>query len=234
MQPIGNNLKYFTCLVGNEVRFTVPPCYPSWTEGDWSSDEYRVVCAAVDHLVADRYRDYKLKAHNHLKLHGPSRSYDEIFAKDWQKCIDFFTSPTFVERSSKNKVNRGKATYPSVQGSKSFSATCYDEVASSGASLDERAIAKEVLGERRDHVHGVGRVPKDTSPSLDLTAASEAPQETSHQFSRDPQNNDPQFAMYETQLRQMQREIELLKNSIPVVVPKEDENGDEDEGLGDF
>ncbi|KAL2491265.1 Uncharacterized protein Adt_26893 [Abeliophyllum distichum] len=96
MQPIGNNAKYFTTLVGNQVRFTVPPCYPSWTEvpeeqrarlhsiieGDWSPDEYRAVCAAVDRLAADRYHDYKLKAHNHLKAHEPSRPYGEMSAKD--------------------------------------------------------------------------------------------------------------------------------------------------------
>ncbi|KAL2480000.1 Uncharacterized protein Adt_32966 [Abeliophyllum distichum] len=173
-------------------------------------------------------------------------------AEDWQKCIDLFTSHTFVERSSKNKINRSKAKYLSMQGLMSFSATRYDErdpktqqwpgiidsfktfhtfrdgnwvnlqaagdydklvelretqhtqVASSGASLDKCAIAKEVLEERRGHVRGVGQVPKGTSPSLDSTTASKTPQETSHQFSGDPHNNDPRLAMYEAQLRRMQ------------------------------
>ncbi|KAL2480009.1 Uncharacterized protein Adt_32975 [Abeliophyllum distichum] len=138
-------------------------------------------------------------------------------AEDWQKCIDLFTSHTFVERSSKNKINRSKAKYLSVQGLMSFSATRYDEdklvelretqhtqVASSGASLDKCAIAKEVLEERRGHVRGVGQVPKGTSPSLDSTTASKAPQETFHQSSGDPHNNDPRLAMYEAQLRRMQ------------------------------
>ncbi|KAL2471331.1 Uncharacterized protein Adt_39467 [Abeliophyllum distichum] len=140
-KPFGNNAKYFTLLVGNQVRFTMPSCYPSWTEVPEEQraratsmcraigllDEYRGVCAAVDRLAADRYSEYKLKVHNHLKAHAPSRPYGEMSAEDWQKCIDFFTSPTFVERSSKNKANRGKAKYPSVQGSKSFSAMRYDE-----------------------------------------------------------------------------------------------------------
>ncbi|KAL2542634.1 hypothetical protein Adt_03612 [Abeliophyllum distichum] len=59
----------------------MPPCYPSWTEvpeeqraklcsiiesyfdlqGDRLPDEYRAVCAAVNHLAADRYQDYKRK-----------------------------------------------------------------------------------------------------------------------------------------------------------------------------
>ncbi|KAL2497896.1 hypothetical protein Adt_23446 [Abeliophyllum distichum] len=102
MQPIWNNTKYFTCLVGNQVRFTTPSCYHSWTEvpeeqrarlrsiiksyfdpqGDQSLDEYWVVCAAVDRLVADRYHDYNLKAHNHLKAHGPSRPYGEMSVED--------------------------------------------------------------------------------------------------------------------------------------------------------
>ncbi|KAL2512862.1 Uncharacterized protein Adt_18462 [Abeliophyllum distichum] len=87
MQPIENNAKYFTRLVENQVRFTISPCYPAWTEvpekqwarlrsvieGNRSPDEYWAVCAAVDRLVDDRYQDY-----------------------------------------------------PSVQGSNSFSATCYD------------------------------------------------------------------------------------------------------------
>ncbi|KAL2506788.1 Uncharacterized protein Adt_22409 [Abeliophyllum distichum] len=34
------------------------------------------------------------------------------------------------------------------------------QVASSGTSLDELAIVKEVLGERRGHIRGVGRVLK--------------------------------------------------------------------------
>ncbi|KAL2471212.1 hypothetical protein Adt_39348 [Abeliophyllum distichum] len=32
MQLIKNNAKYFTRLVENQVRFTEPPCYPSWIE----------------------------------------------------------------------------------------------------------------------------------------------------------------------------------------------------------
>ncbi|KAL2454067.1 hypothetical protein Adt_48432 [Abeliophyllum distichum] len=97
------------------------------------------------------------------------------------------------------------------------------------AVLDERAISKGG-GERRGHVRGVGQVPKGTSPSLNSTAALKVSQRTFYQFSRDSQNNDPQFAMYEAQLCRMQRKIELLKNSIPVVVPQEDE----DEDLGDL
>ncbi|KAL2525805.1 hypothetical protein Adt_10859 [Abeliophyllum distichum] len=148
---------------------------PLWTEGDRLPDEYRAVCAAVDCLAADHYLHYKLKAHNQLKAHGPNRPYDEMSAEDWQKCIDFFTSPTFLDK---------------LVGLRE---TQHTQVASNGASLDERAIAKE--------------------------------------FSGDSQNNDPRLAMYEAQLHQMQREIEILKNRIPVVVPAEEENGDKDEGL---
>ncbi|KAL2480616.1 basic-leucine zipper transcription factor A-like [Abeliophyllum distichum] len=154
-------------------------------------------------------------------------------AENWQKCIDFFTSPTFVERSTKNKANRSKAKYPSVQGLKSFSATHYDktQVGSSGALVDERAIAKEVLGERLEHIHGVGRVSKGTSPSLDSTAALKTLEGTFHQFSGDLQNEDPRFAMYEAQLCQMQQKIQRLKKSISGVVPEEE---DKDKSLGDL
>ncbi|KAL2526274.1 hypothetical protein Adt_11328 [Abeliophyllum distichum] len=162
---------------------------------DQSPDEYRAVYTAVDRLVADRYRDYKIKAHNHLKAHGPSRPYGEMYAKDWE--------------------------------------TQQTQIASSGALLDKRAIAKEVLEEQRSPVRGVGRVPNGTSSSLDSTTASKVPQGTSHRFSGDPRNNDPQFAMYEAQLCRMQQKIELLKNSITVVVPEEDDNEDADEGFGD-
>ncbi|KAL2486180.1 Uncharacterized protein Adt_30936 [Abeliophyllum distichum] len=117
MQPIKNNAKYFTRLVGNQVRFTVPMSYPSWTE----------------------------------------------------------------------------------------------------VSEEQRARLRSII--------------EGTFPSLNSTSASKAPQGTFHQFSGDPQNNDHRFAMYEAQLRRMQWEIELLKKSILVVMPKEDENGDDDEGL---
>ncbi|KAL2543065.1 hypothetical protein Adt_04043 [Abeliophyllum distichum] len=120
---------------------------------------------------------------------GTNRPYGEMSTEDWQKCIDFFTSLTFVD----NLVE--------------LIETQHTQAASSGASLDERAIAKEVLGERRGHVYEVGWVPKGTFPSLDSTTASKAPQGTFHQFFGDPQNNDPRFAMYEAQLRRMQREI---------------------------
>ncbi|KAL2486278.1 hypothetical protein Adt_31034 [Abeliophyllum distichum] len=161
-------------------------------------DEYRAVCATVDRLTVDRYRDYKLKTHNHLKAHGPSCPYGEIYAEDWQKCIDFFTSPTFDKIVELRKTKQ-------------------TQVASSGASLDECAIIKEVLRERRRHVRGVRHVPK-----LDLTDASKAPQGTSHQFFGDPQKDDLRFAIYEVQLRRMEQEIQLLKNSILEVVPEED------------
>ncbi|KAL2486948.1 hypothetical protein Adt_31704 [Abeliophyllum distichum] len=172
MQAIENNTKYFTRLVGNQMRFTVSLFYPSW----------------IDVLEEQRAR-----------LHS-----------------------IIEEQSTKNKANRGKAKYPGVQGSKSFSAM----------RCDVRAIANEVLGERLGHVCGVGRVPKRTSPSLDSTDASKAPQGTFHQFSGDPQNDNLRFAMYEAQLCRMLQEIELLKNSIPVFVPEEDKNEDKDEGLG--
>ncbi|KAL2485650.1 Uncharacterized protein Adt_30406 [Abeliophyllum distichum] len=164
-------------------------------QGDRSPNEYRAVYAAVDNLTVDRYRDYKLKAHNYLKAHGPNLPYNEMSTEDWQKCIDF-TNPNFVERSTKNKANRGKAKYSSVHGSKSFSVM---------------------------HYNGI----QGTSPSLNSTAASKAPQGTFHQFSGYPQNDDSRFDMYEAQLRRMQREIEFLENSIPGVVLEEDE----DEGL---
>ncbi|KAL2486537.1 hypothetical protein Adt_31293 [Abeliophyllum distichum] len=88
--------------------------YVAWLrsiiKGHQSPNEYRTVCAAVDHLAADRYRDYKLKVHNHFKEHRPSRPYSKLSAEDWHMCIYFFTSPTFVEWSSKNKANRDKNT----------------------------------------------------------------------------------------------------------------------------
>ncbi|KAL2491734.1 hypothetical protein Adt_27362 [Abeliophyllum distichum] len=88
MQPIRNNAKYFTRLVGNQVRFTVPPFYSSWTEvpeeqraqlrsiiesyfdlqGDQLPNEYWAVYTTVDRMVADHYCDYKLKARTKLSI----------------------------------------------------------------------------------------------------------------------------------------------------------------------
>ncbi|KAL2480307.1 hypothetical protein Adt_33273 [Abeliophyllum distichum] len=152
-------------------------------QGDRSRNEYRAVCAAVDRLVADRYRDYEFKAHNHLKAHGPRRPYGEMSAMDW--------SPSVV-------VVRW---------------ACYCK----GGS--RRTTRSRPWG---------WTVPNGTSLSIDLTTASKAPQGTFHQFFGDSQNDDPRFAIYEAQQRRMKREIELLKNSIPEVMPKEDENADED------
>ncbi|KAL2481030.1 hypothetical protein Adt_33996 [Abeliophyllum distichum] len=51
-------------------------------EGDCSPDKYKAVCAVVNFLVADRYRDYKLKAHNHLKENGSSHPYGELSVEE--------------------------------------------------------------------------------------------------------------------------------------------------------
>ncbi|KAL2487319.1 hypothetical protein Adt_32075 [Abeliophyllum distichum] len=101
----------FRCVL--RFRFTMPPYYPSWTE---VPEEQRARLRSI------------IEVHNHLKAHGPSCPYDELSAEDWQKCIDFFTSLTFVERSTKNKANWGKAKYLSLEESKSFPVTHYDEV----------------------------------------------------------------------------------------------------------
>ncbi|KAL2527390.1 hypothetical protein Adt_12444 [Abeliophyllum distichum] len=47
-------------------------------------------------------------------------------------------------------------------------------VVSSGASVDEHTIAREVLGECQRNVCGVRRAPKERSPSLKSTYASNA------------------------------------------------------------
>ncbi|KAL2491431.1 Uncharacterized protein Adt_27059 [Abeliophyllum distichum] len=117
------------------------------------------------------------------------------------------------ERLTKNKADQDKVKYPSVQGTKSFSATRNDQyilievreiqqtqVASNGASVEELAIAKEVFREQRGHVHRITWILKGRSLSLDLTVASNAPRRTSNQLSEDARNNDLQFAMYEAQL----------------------------------
>ncbi|KAL2505299.1 hypothetical protein Adt_20920 [Abeliophyllum distichum] len=115
-------------------------------QGERSTDEYRTVYAVADCLAANCYRNYKLKAHNHLKEHGLSRPYGELSAKEWQKCIDFITSSNFVEQLTKNKANREE--------------TQQTQVPSSGALVDKRAIAREVLEERRGYVRRVRRVLK--------------------------------------------------------------------------
>ncbi|KAL2542966.1 hypothetical protein Adt_03944 [Abeliophyllum distichum] len=159
MQSIRNNAKYFMRLVGNQVSYFD-------IQDVRSPNEYQTACATVDRLTIDCYRDYKLKAHNHLKEHEPSRLYGKLSAEKWQKCIDFFTSPTFVNGQQRTRPIGGKAKYLSVQGSKSFSATRYDSVQDkfvevretqqtqitfSGVLVDACAIAKEVLKERRRH-----------------------------------------------------------------------------------
>ncbi|KAL2471008.1 nuclear transcription factor Y subunit beta [Abeliophyllum distichum] len=184
--------------------------------GNQTPDEYR-----VDRLAADSYRNYKLTAYNHLKEHGSSCPYGELYAEKWQKYIDFYTSPNFVERLTKNKVNWDKAKYLSVQGSKSFSTTRNDQRDSETQQwsgiieslwtfhtfwyVDEHTIANEVLGERRRHIRGVGQVLKDSSPSMDSTTLSNTPSGTSNQFCKDALNYDPHFTMYDAQFPRMER-----------------------------
>ncbi|KAL2512454.1 Uncharacterized protein Adt_18054 [Abeliophyllum distichum] len=59
-----------------------------------------------------------------------------------------------------------------------------------------------------------------------------------NQFSGDSQNDDQRFPMYEAQLRRIERTIQHLtanlKNRIPEVVPKEDEDDDDSGGLGNL
>ncbi|KAL2527224.1 hypothetical protein Adt_12278 [Abeliophyllum distichum] len=105
--------------------------------------------------------------------------------------------------------------------------------ASSGALLDEHAIVNEVLGERRGHIKGLDEFRRAPLPPYIRPLHRRAPQVTFHQFFGDPQNDDPQFAMYEAQLHRMQQKIELLKNSISVIVPEENDNEDVDKGLED-
>ncbi|KAL2466022.1 hypothetical protein Adt_41873 [Abeliophyllum distichum] len=89
---------------------------------------------------------------------------------------------------------------------------------------------------------------KDTSMGLDgfkghlsfpkFDRCNESPRGISNKFSRDPYNDDPRFAVYEAQLHQMERTNQhltmKLKHGIRGVVPEEDENEDDDGGLGDM
>ncbi|KAL2542475.1 Uncharacterized protein Adt_03453 [Abeliophyllum distichum] len=98
-QTIKNNMKYFMRLIGNQSYFDL--------QNDWSPDKYHAFCAFVDFLAADRYRDYKFKAHNHLKEHGPSRPYGELSTKEWQNSIykSYFYDDT--EEVSKDENDGG-------------------------------------------------------------------------------------------------------------------------------
>ncbi|KAL2491517.1 Uncharacterized protein Adt_27145 [Abeliophyllum distichum] len=118
IQPIRNNAKYITCLVGSQVRFTMTPCYPHRQRFQRSSEHGYIVSSRATLIFRAISRPTSTRR--------PSRLYGEM--SDWQKCIDFFTSPTFMEWCTKNKSNRGKAKYPIVQGLKNFSATRYIEV----------------------------------------------------------------------------------------------------------
>ena len=61
-----------------------------------SEVEYQLIQVGVDRLTADRYRDYKNRAHSYYEEHGPTSSYDTIGMEDWQKCVDLFTDPIYI------------------------------------------------------------------------------------------------------------------------------------------
>ncbi|KAL2471753.1 hypothetical protein Adt_39889 [Abeliophyllum distichum] len=81
---------------GNPLHQPPHRLHSSCVSGRLVARQVPAICATVDHPAVDRYLDYKLKAHKNLKEHGPSHPYGELSAEKWQKCINFFTSPTFV------------------------------------------------------------------------------------------------------------------------------------------
>ncbi|KAL2480740.1 hypothetical protein Adt_33706 [Abeliophyllum distichum] len=296
MQRIRNNTKHFTHFVGYQVRFTVLPCYPSWTE---VPEEQRARLRSIIEiaLAVDRYRYYKLKVHNHLKAHRTQPIIRTICLPRTGRSA-LTSSPVLLSWDGPRKIRHIEEMLNTraCKGSNNFSATCYDEVQlnfaislykssmhyvtmstnyisrlnfcsgtsrpSSGRALlsrsglfipSEMAIGKthrrlvtmlppvvhrwtSVLLQRRfsenDEVTSVGLTGSEEHISLPrFYRCIEAPQRTFHQFSGDPHSDDHRFAIYKAQLRRMQREIELLKNSILVVVPEEEDNEDTDEGL---
>ncbi|KAL2471994.1 Uncharacterized protein Adt_40130 [Abeliophyllum distichum] len=127
-------------------------------------------------------------------------------------------------------------------------------VASSSASVDECAIAKEVLGERRGHVCAVGWVPKDTSPShhhsIFLGPLLAKPPGQIRPLHRKPHEEHTISSLEISKImifglqcmklscaewrmeRTIQRFTANLKHSIPKVLPEEEEDEDDGGRLG--
>ncbi|KAL2498320.1 Uncharacterized protein Adt_23870 [Abeliophyllum distichum] len=64
MQLIENNVKYFSRLVGNQVRFTVLQCYPSWIE---VPEEHR---ARLRSIIEDKLVELREIQHTQVASSG--------------------------------------------------------------------------------------------------------------------------------------------------------------------
>ncbi|KAL2454971.1 hypothetical protein Adt_47528 [Abeliophyllum distichum] len=106
-------------------------------QGD-AIDQYWAVCAAVDRLAVDRYRDYKLKAHNHLKAHIPSRHMTRCLQRTSRSALT--SSPVLL--SCYNKLVELRETQET-------------HVASSGTLLDERALQRRFSENDEDKFMGL-------------------------------------------------------------------------------
>ncbi|KAL8231405.1 hypothetical protein R6Q57_001183 [Mikania cordata] len=141
---------------------------------DWGG-----IQAAITNECCIAYARKKSKLKKHFIKHG---GYDDVEAtincpppdydvSNYHRAIDeLFTTDESKKRSEKNKINRSKHRYPSYHGSESYKQKRWKEekmksVAAemkendfSDTDVDEILVIKSVLGNKRGHLPGVGRV----------------------------------------------------------------------------
>ncbi|XP_062107360.1 uncharacterized protein LOC133818483 [Humulus lupulus] len=86
--------------------------------------------------MKDRYRNKKTLRHEHFEKHynGPedwdkvlNNPTNDVNKEKWKQICQLFTSPQFIARSIKNKENRKKQKYSTMQGTKSLAAIRFEK-----------------------------------------------------------------------------------------------------------
>ena len=87
--------------------------------------------------MKDRYRNKKTLRHEHFEKHyNGTEDWDKVLnnptndvnKEKWKQICQLFTSPQFIARSIKNKENRKKQKYSTMQGTKSLAAIRFEKV----------------------------------------------------------------------------------------------------------
>ncbi|KAL8260844.1 hypothetical protein R6Q59_024893 [Mikania micrantha] len=193
--------------------------------------------AAITNECKNAYARKKSKLKKHFIKHG---GYDNVEAAtncpppdydvyNYHRAIDeLFTTAESKKRSEKNKINRSKHRYPSYHGSESYKQKRWKEkkmknVAAEMAAndftdsdVDELLVIKQVLGNKRGHIPGVGRVVRNEDPTLSSYADHPIThwQQQLHQQELQQQHQQDLQEQLQQQQRRHEEEMRNMKEEI--------------------
>ncbi|XVF49897.1 hypothetical protein PTKIN_Ptkin04bG0052900 [Pterospermum kingtungense] len=142
MQAICTNAEPFNNEIGYIVRKNCSLQYKDWrlvppevraplrqkllTLFDIDVDDHKVQ-KLIDGQMQEAWKGHKYRMHVYFKKIGgeedpamaKTKRPEEVTEDDWDYLCDFWTTPSFLERSKKNADSRGKRKWESRNGSKS-------------------------------------------------------------------------------------------------------------------